>query len=269
MRRVLAALVAILAAASVSAAEPVRLHGAGSLRHALGEVGAAFEAAGGEKVEAAWGASGLLYDRLAAGEKGGVFASANMAHPQKLAAEGKAGPVVLFARNRLCLLARPGLDPTPATALDLMLDPRLKLGTSTPRADPSGDYAWALFAKAEAVRAGSRAALEQKALKLTGGPDSPKGPPGRSIYGHLIATGEADVFLTYCTNARVAVAEVAGARFGDLPPSLEVGADYGLTVLAGAPESAYRLALFILSAPGQEILARHGFAAPTLPTAPR
>jgi ABC-type molybdate transport system substrate-binding protein len=269
MRAIAAALLAILAAGAVSAAEPVRLHAAGSLRQALGEVAAAFEATGGEKVAAAWGASGLLHDRLDGGEKGHVFASANMTHPQKLAAGGKAGPVVLFARNRLCLLARPGIEPTPATALDLMLDPKLKLGTSTPRADPSGDYAWALFAKADAVRAGSRATLEQKALMLTGGPNSPQAPAGRSVYGHMIATGQADLFLTYCTNARVAVDEVAGARSSELPPALEVGADYGLTVLTGAPEAAYRLALFILSAPGQETLARHGFAAPTLPAAPR
>jgi ABC-type molybdate transport system substrate-binding protein len=188
-----------------------------------------------------------------------------MEHPQALARAGKAGPVVLFARNRLCLLARPGLRPTPATALDLMLDPALKLGTSTPRADPSGDYARALFAKAEAVRPGSRGALERKALTLTGGPDSPAAPPGRSIYGHLIESGAADLFLTYCTNARGAVAQVAGAGVGELPPALDIGADYGLTVLADAPAEAYRFALFILSAPAQEIMARHGFVAPALP----
>jgi ABC-type molybdate transport system substrate-binding protein len=263
--RVVAALVAFLVAGAVNAAEPVRLHAAGSLREALGEVAAAFQAESGARVDPVWGASGLLRERLAGGEPGAVFASANMEHPQALARGGKAGPVVLFARNRLCLLARPGLRPTPATALDLLLDPKLRLGTSTPRADPSGDYAWAVFTKAETVRPGSRRALEQKALTLTGGADSPAAPPGRSIYGHLIESGTADLFLTYCTNARGAVAQVAGATVGELPPELEVGADYGLTVLAGAPAEAYRFALFILSTPAQEILARHGFAAPTLP----
>ncbi len=50
-----------------------------------------------------------------------------------------------------------------------------------------------------------------------------------------------------------------------LPPELAVGADYGLTVIAGAPPPAYQFALFILSVEGQRILARHGFAAPALP----
>jgi hypothetical protein len=33
-----------------------------------------------------------------------VFASANMEHPQALSAAKKSGPVVLFARNRLCAM---------------------------------------------------------------------------------------------------------------------------------------------------------------------
>ena len=49
-----------------------------------------------------------------------------------------------------------------------------------------------------------------------------------------------------------------------LPDSLGVGADYGLTVMNQASPAAYRFALFILSAEGQGILAKHGFAAPGL-----
>jgi molybdate transport system substrate-binding protein len=37
-----------------------------------------------------------------------------------------------------------------------------------------------------------------------------------------------------------------------------------LTVVAKASQGAYRLAMFILSSDGQRILAKHGFAAPTL-----
>ena len=38
-----------------------------------------------------------------------------------------------------------------------------------------------------------------------------------------------------------------------------------LTVMNGATPSAYKFALFILSAEGQRTLAKHGFAAPALP----
>ena len=93
-----------------------------------------------------------------------------MEHPQSLAKDGKLRPVVLFARNRLCALAGPKAGVTTANLLDRMLDATVVLGTSTPKADPSGDYAWQLFEKAETLRPGSFAALSAKAKKLTGGP---------------------------------------------------------------------------------------------------
>jgi molybdate transport system substrate-binding protein len=247
------------------AAEPVMLYAAGSLRTALTEVAVAFEAASGQKVQAKYGASGLLKDEIAGGARAEVFASANMEHPQALAAAGKSGPVVLFARNRLCALVRPGLAVEPATLLDRMLDPNMKLATSTPRADPSGDYAWEVFRKADKLRPGAFAALEKKALQLVGGPNSPTAPPGRALYGMLMAEGKADIFLTYCTNAREAQAQNPGQQVVALPDELAVGADYGLAVLAGASPQAYQFAMFILSTDGQRILAKHGFTAPALP----
>jgi ABC-type molybdate transport system substrate-binding protein len=244
--------------------ESVQLHAAGSLRSALTEVARAFERAGGPRVTAKFGASGLLREEIAKGAKAEVFASANMEHPQSLAQAGRSGPVVLFARNRLCALARPGLEVTTDTVVARMLDPSVKLGTSTPKADPSGDYAWETFRKIDGLRPGSFAILERKALQLVGGPGSPSPPPGRSIYGVMIERAEADLFLTYCTNARAAAAEVAGARLIELPETIAVSADYGLTVVNDSSSAAFRLALFILSAEAQGLLATHGFSAPNL-----
>ncbi len=129
----------------------------------------AFEKSAPFKVQAKFGASGLLKDEIAGGARAEVFASANMEHPRALAAAKKSGPVVLFARNKLCALVRPGLAVTSDTLLERMLDPQVKLGTSTPKADPSGDYAFEAFRKAETVRTDARAVLEKKALQLTGG----------------------------------------------------------------------------------------------------
>jgi ABC-type molybdate transport system substrate-binding protein len=50
-----------------------------------------------------------------------------------------------------------------------------------------------------------------------------------------------------------------------LPDALAVGANYGLTVMNGASAPAYQFVLFVLSAEGQRMLAKHGFAAPGLP----
>ena len=118
--------------------------------------------------------------------------------------------MVLFARNKLCALATPGLKVTTANLLERMLDGEVKLGTSTPRADPSGDYAFEVFRKAEAIKPGAQAALEKKAKQLTGGADSAAPPAGRNVYGWHVAEGHADIFLTYCTNAVIAAQENPG-----------------------------------------------------------
>lgn len=247
-------------AANANAREPVRLYAAGSLRSALTEVATAFDSAGGEKVTGTYGPSGLLRERIEKGEPAEVFASANMGHPQKLAASGVSGETKMFARNRLCALTRPQAGIRAENLLERMLDPAVKLGTSTPKADPSGDYAWALFARAEKLRPGAQAALEKKALQLTGGPNFSPPPKDRSVYGMLVDKGDADVFLTYCTGALQARAEVPSLQIVQLPESLAVGADYGLVVLNGARPMAGEFAAFILSPAGQEILVKHGFS---------
>jgi molybdate transport system substrate-binding protein len=247
------------------AAEALSLYAAGSLKAALSDVAKAYEEAYGTPVETDFAASGLLRERIEGGERPDVFASANVAHPQALMEKGMGRPVALFARNRLCALAQPGLEVETASVLDVMLQDEVKLGTSTPKADPSGDYAWALFEKADPLRPGSFAKLDAKALKLTGGPDSAKAPEGRNTYGWVMEEGKADLFLTYCTNAKLAAAEVAGLKTVQLPEELAVGADYGLIVLNAESPDAWRLAMFILGPEGQTILGDYGFAVGGMP----
>ena len=144
---------------------------------------------------------------------------------------------MLFARNRLCALVRPGLMVTSETLLAAMLDPQLKLGTSTPKADPAGDYTWAMFAKAESVRAGSRATLEGKALRLMGGATSEPPPAGMDLFAWHLREHRADIFLAYCSAGAGFVKDLPGASVVALPPALATGADYGLTVLAPRNEA--------------------------------
>ena len=56
---------------------------------------------------------------------------------------------------------------------------------------------------------------DEVTLQLTGVPTSLTAPPSsspasRALYGMLIAEGKADIFLTYCTNAREAQAQNPG-----------------------------------------------------------
>ena len=82
----------------------------------------------------------------------------------------------------------------------------------------------------------------------------------RDRYGALVADGNADIFLTYCTNALAAQKQYFGQQTIELPEALSVGADYGLTVISGAPEAAQEFVEFILSAEGQKFLTSFGFA---------
>ena len=240
--RALAILLAMGLITGSTAAETIQLYAAGSLKLALTEVARSYEEATGNKVESIYGASGLLKNEISTGAKADVFASANMEHPQALHDEKKSGPVFQFARNALCALVRPGLKVDSANLLERMLDPSIKLGTSTPKADPSGDYAFEVFRKAEVIKPGAQAALEAKALQLTGNTASATPPTGRSVYSWHLAEGRADIFLTYCTNAQTAQKENPGQQIVALPDSLAVGADYGLTVTNGAPSAAQKFA---------------------------
>ncbi len=254
-----------LSAPFPASAESLKLYAAGSLKAALEQVAASYEKAYNTKVATKFGPSGLLREAIEKGDNPDVFASADMTHPEKLASSGWGGPVVLFTRNQLCALAQPDVDLTTENLLNTLMNKDVKLGTSTPKADPSGDYAWQLFKKADSIQTGSFTALSTKALQLTGGPSSEKAPEGRNQYGWVMGEKKADVFLTYCTNAVLARKEVQALKIVRIPEELSVGADYGLLVRNGASGEAWRLALYILSPEGQKILAEYGFEATALP----
>lgn len=264
MRFAALTLTAVLAgcATQTTTPDPVVVYAAGSLRDALTEVARDHEVRTGHKVALTFGPSGLLRERIEKGEGAQVFASADTQHPQRLAEGGGWVAQTVFVRNSLCALVQPGLPVNTANLLDSLLRADLNLGMSTPKADPSGDYALALFQKAEAVRAGSHAALNAKALQLTGGPTSPAAPAGRNPYAWVMEQGRADVFLTYCTNAVAAQKERSGLQVVQVPDALQVGAAYGLTVRQGASAPATAFAKALVADPAQAILARHGFGRP-------
>ncbi len=234
----------------------LRLYAAGSLRAVMTELAAT----AGIPLDPVYGASGLLRERIAAGEPAEIFASANLHHPQALSQAGGFGPVQIFTRNEICALTDPTEPATTGTLLERMLMHDIRLGMSTPKADPCGDYALEVFDRADRVRPGTRTILHAKALQLTGGADSPMPPAGRNVYAWLMQQRQADIFLTYRTNALLAMREMPALRHVPLPAELAVNADYGLVIARSARPEARRFAEFVLNNGGQAILARHGFA---------
>ncbi len=240
----------VLSASVAAQPAALQVYAAGSLRAALDEVAQAFAKAQGQPVAMSYGASGLLKDRILAGESPQVFASANTEHPQALVAAGRAASVMPFTRNALCVLAAPAFGLQGKTLAQRLLDADVRVGTSTPRADPSGDYAFLMFERLESTGAtgsGSADVLKRKALQLTGGPNSPKPADGRNVYGTLVASGQADVFVTYCTNASAARREQPQLQVLEVPAAVNVSAAY---------------ARFLAGPAGQAVLAAHGFSAP-------
>ncbi len=257
------AMLAMTGCASPPAEPPtLQVYAAGSLREVFTELAAAHQARTGQPVALSFGASGLLRERIEQGAPAQVFASADTHHPERLAAQGGWQAPVVFVRNSLCALTSGQVQATPATLLATLLRPDIRVGTSTPGADPSGDYAWALFRRAEAVHPGAFAMLDAKALQLTGGAGSTKPPAGRGTYVWVMEQGQADVFLTYCTNAIASQRELPRLQVVQVPPELQVGAAYGVSVRSDAPDAAHAFARDLFSESAQAAFTRMGFAAP-------
>jgi molybdate transport system substrate-binding protein len=252
-----AAAVLTAASAADTVQAPLKVFAAGSLTGALTAVIKLYQEKTGTQVQAEFGPAGLLRERIEGGERPDIFASANMEHPQALADKGEATIPVVMARNRICAKALPGFGLTTANLFDRMLDPKtVGIGTSTPKADPGGDYAWMVFARADQARPGAGKTLENKARQLVGGKHSPPVPPGQDAMTYFFQQHQVDISLGYCSSRNT----TPDPNFTtvELPPELAVTADYGLSVL-GHREAAMRFALFIMSPEAQHLIGLYGF----------
>ena len=190
----------------------LHLYGAGSLREVMTQIATDYQAARGMSVRTDFGPSGLMRERIERGEKVDVFASADLGHPLTLQRAGRAAAVAMFTRNTLCAVALPHVGLTTANLLDRLLDPAVKLGTSTPKADPAGDYTWAMFRLADQFKPGSFAVPDQKAQQIVGGtlPSAAGGGPDPTIAA--LRDGRVDVHLGYCTSVRLRMSQLPGSR---------------------------------------------------------
>ena len=237
--------------------QPVHVLSAGSMRHAFPAIIAAFEQATGIAVSLTLGPAGLLRERIEAGEAFDLFASANMTHPQCLASAGITEDAICFARNRLCVLARADLGLTTGNFLEVLSDPHVKIGTSTPGDDPAGDYAFEVFDRIEAKYPSRGGAMKSRSLQLVGGRDSPAPPPGKGG-GYLIIDGKADLMMSYYSNARLLEADPVFSVV-EIPAEFLPTIEYGMAVRKHASAQAKCLFDFLLSPQGQEILRAAGF----------
>lgn len=245
------------AAPGVAHAQAVEVFAAGSLRAVVTDVAAAAMSSFQIEVKPSFGGSGSMRERIEKGEPADLLLSADLGSPRKLEAQGRTiVPAVAFARNRMCIVARRSEGITTRNLVDRLLAKRVRLKTSIPIADPSGDYAWAIFDRVEASRPGAGAALKEKAqasMNLTAAPSS----PSQSAAAALFQSGQIDVSITYCSASAGLQKELPELVSLPVPPQLDPHPVYGIAVLSSKPE-AMRIALFLLSEQGQAIIARNG-----------
>jgi molybdate transport system substrate-binding protein len=269
LRTPVAALLSAFAAIGSPKAEQLHVLAAGSLREVMGELDSRYGEAAGVNVTADFGPSGVLRQRIERGERADLFASADVRHPLALLKEGLATRVVMFTRNRLCGIAVGKVGLTSANFIDRLLDGAVKLGTSTPKADPAGDYTWAMFRRVDALRPGSYAILDKKARQIVGGPTNNTAVGGRDAAALALATGRADLFIGYCSGAKRLQTQVAGLQIVAVPDAVATGPEYGLAILQGADPRTADFALFLLSPDSQQTFADFGLAPVALPTPAR
>ena len=156
------------------------VYGAGSLREAIGQIATEFGRSHGLTVNTQFGPSGRMRERIEKGEHVDLFTSADVGHPRKLVADGRATVMTVFIRNTICVLSPPKFAVTTDTVLDKLLAPGMRIGVSPPKVDPLGDYTVRLFDLIDHLRPGSAAAIQSRAVVLDTPPGSP--PPKSRRY---------------------------------------------------------------------------------------
>ncbi|MEV0953330.1 molybdate ABC transporter substrate-binding protein [Promicromonospora sp. NPDC050249] len=219
------------------------VYAAASLTSAFEQIAADFEAAhDGVSVELSFAGSSDLVAQLQQGAPADVFASADTANMDKLAAAGLlAGTPADFATNTLMIAVPPGNPAGVASLADLAAEdlnlvvcaPEVPCGAATERVEQAGGVSFSPVSEEQSVT---------------------------DVLNKVI-TGEADAGLVYVTDVRAAGDQVEGIEF---PGSSDVVNVYPVSALQGSaqPELAQEFVEAVLSPDGQQVLSDAGFAAP-------
>ena len=234
--------------ARAEAARELVVFAAASLREAFAELGRSFEQSHpGTKVAFHLAGSQELRTQIENGAPGDVFASADQKQMQALLDGRLAAAPKVFARNEPVLVVPAG-NPAGIHGLeDLPEAQRIVVGAPEV---PIGAYTLRILdAASRTYGAGFRARVEARVAS--------RELNVRQVLAK-VRLGEADAAIVYRTDAAAAGSEV---QVIPLPEGVNVVAEYPVAVLTRAkqPALAREFVDLLLSAPGQEKLARFGF----------
>jgi molybdate transport system substrate-binding protein len=216
--------------------------GASSLTEALGRYGATFAGAG---VRNSFAGSDQLAAQIRQGAPGDVFASADTGYPDRLHREGLVGKPVLFARNRLVVVAA---EDGGVSSLGDLARPGTKIVIGDPSV-PVGAYTREVLGR---LPAGEQAAIMANVRSEE---------PEVSAILAKVAGGAADAGFVYATDAESVAASV---RTVAIPPQLQPDVAYAAAVLSDSsePAAAQRYLQGLVRGRGAADLREAGFLPP-------
>lgn len=221
---------------------PITVFAAASLTGAFAQIGTDFEAGSGSKVTFNFGSSSTLATQIVSGAPADVFAAASPATMETVTDAGGASGPVDFVSNTL-EIAVPEGNPGQITGLQDFADESLTIAICAPQV-PCGAAAEKVFA----------------AAKITPKPDTLEADVKATLA--KVSADEVDAALVYRTDVIAASADVEGIEFAESTSAVNT---YPIAVLTESrtTEVAQAFVDYVLSADGQAVLEKAGFAKPS------
>ncbi len=238
----------------------IKIFAAGSLRGFLKDISQYLNATSEFELICELGPTGTLRERIMSGESTDLFLSASFEHANYLLEQKKAVKVEGFARNRLCLFGRFLKNKTKNSVIDILSNPSVRVGTSTPGDDPGGDYAFEVFKNIDTLQSGMYDFLSSKAHVLVGGKHSDPTPKGKHPVYSLFEEDKIDCFLGYFTSAIAIQKEIPSIQILDLPEAIGIKTEYASAVMVNSNPRAIEIIDLMRSDKGRSILEHNGFS---------
>ncbi len=230
---------------TVKATGAITVSAAASLTEAFTKIGADFKRANPQATTTFnFGSSGTLETQIAQGAPADTFASADEDNMTKLVTASLVdGQPVVFAKNKLVIVTKPGNPKQVKTLADLAnLDVVSLCGETV----PCGKYA------AQILQTAGVTIPETKVSR------------GQDVKTTLaaVATGDADAAIVYVTDAKSAG---SGVEAVTIPDAQNVIATYPIATLTASanPATSQAFIAYVMSPKGQATLRSYGFLPPS------
>lgn len=229
-------------------AETLLVAAAASLTNAFKDLASSYEQAHpGTQVLTTFGASDVVLRQILEGAPADLFASADQAAMDQAQAAGviEAGTRRDFARNTLVLIVPADAPATIRTAQDLRRPEIQRIALGNPRSVPVGRYTLAAL-----QQAGLADLLESRQIL---------GQNVRQVLSY-VERGEVDAGFVFATDAAMAADRIRIVQTLDTPTPVV----YPVALVARPSPSGAATGFldYLLSEPGQAILARYHFSRP-------